>query len=120
MVFPETLILFTRRAATPMVDSSSIGGTSMEELFWTTSPMIDSGSMSRMRLRFFLRTTWRFTTICGKTTVDASGMTGSSAGMSQASMSPCARAPAAATFSAVDLSSALSGAVFLWLPGPLM
>jgi len=39
MVLPETLILLTSRAATPMVDSSSIGGTSMDEDFWTTRPM---------------------------------------------------------------------------------
>src|SRR2546425_176625 len=81
MVLPETLILLTRRAATPTVDSSSMGGTSMEEDFCTTSPMMDSGSMSRIRLRFFFLTTWRLTTICGKTTVDASGMMGSSAGL---------------------------------------
>src|SRR2546425_557268 len=123
MVLPETLILLTRRAATPTVDSSSMGGTSMEEDFCTTSPMMDSGSMSRIRLRFFFLTTWRLTTICGKTTVDASGMMGSSTGMSQASISPCARSPAAAIFSAVLLSSGrsatLSEALFL-LPGPLI
>src|SRR5262245_40152169 len=87
MVLPETFSLLTSRAATPMLDSSSIGGTSMEVLFCTTRPMIDSGSMSRIRLRFFFRTTCRLTTICGKTTVDASGMIGSSAGMSQVSIS---------------------------------
>src|SRR2546426_1672429 len=123
MVLPETLILLTRRAATPMVDSSSMGGTSMEEDFCTTSPMMDSGSMSRIRLRFFFLTTWRLTTICGKTTVDASGMMGSSTGMSQASISPWARSPAAAIFSAVLLSIsrsvALSVPLFLF-PGPLI
>ncbi len=57
IVFPETFSLFTRRAATPICDRSSIGGTSIEELFCTTSPMIDSGSMSRIRFRFFFLTT---------------------------------------------------------------
>src|SRR5207247_5386803 len=50
-------------------------------------------------------------------------MMGSSAGMSQASISPCARSPAAAIFSAVLLSIsrsvALSAPLFL-LPGPLI
>src|SRR4029077_7971862 len=49
-----------------------------------------------------------FTTICGKTTVDASGMIGSSAGMSHVSISTCARAAAAVIFSIAPLSSVRS------------
>src|SRR5207344_1848043 len=80
----------------------------------TTRPMIDSGSMSRIRLRFFLRTTWRLTTICGKTTVEASGMIGSSAGMSHSSISADGRTIVGATRST---AADLSGALFLveWL-----
>src|SRR5262245_57790661 len=106
MVLPETFSLLTRRAATPMPDSSSIGGTSMEVLFCTTSPRIDSGSMSRMRLRFFFRTTWRLTTICGKTTVEASGMIGSSAGMSHSSSSADGRMDVGVAFSLAARGSA--------------
>ena len=120
-VLPETLSLFTSRAATPIIDRSSIGGTSIEVLFCTTSPMIDSGSMSRIRLRFFFLTTCRLTTICGKTTVEASGMIGTSAGMSQASMSTRAFWPAAVTRSEAALSMPpFSDPFFLGLVGVLI
>src|SRR5262245_57390093 len=120
MVLPETFSLLTRRAATPMPDSSSIGGTSMEVLFCTTRPMIDSGSMSRMRLRFFFRTTCRLTTICGKTTVEASGMIGSSPGMSHSSISADGRTAAGSARSVLGVLSGLSWALFLpvWLIAP--